>query len=234
MRKGDETKQEILRIAEKLFCSAGYEATSVQSILDVLHASKGGFYHHFASKEDVLRTICSTHAIGTSERMRRLAGEIGDPLARLDRLLQEMVPLRMENLAFMSMLIPILDRPESASMRDAWQEALFSACRDVLERAVRDCREAGIIQPVANDVIRPVTALIGQCCQDVSMLILNDARARRRTQPAELIEILTTYRRSLEAILDAPFGSLTLITLEEVSAFAEEASRRVAAGSPVG
>ena len=43
MRKGDEKRQEMLNVAERLFCLKGYEATSVQDILNVLHSSKGGF-----------------------------------------------------------------------------------------------------------------------------------------------------------------------------------------------
>ena len=53
MRKGEEKRQELLNAAEKLFCAKGYEGTSVQDILNVAEMSKGGFYHHFASKEDV-------------------------------------------------------------------------------------------------------------------------------------------------------------------------------------
>ena len=33
MRKGDETKREILRAAEQLFCQKGYEAASMQEIV---------------------------------------------------------------------------------------------------------------------------------------------------------------------------------------------------------
>lgn len=47
MRKGDAKRQAILDVAEKLFYSKGYEATTVQDILDVLETSKGSFYHHF-------------------------------------------------------------------------------------------------------------------------------------------------------------------------------------------
>ena len=58
MRKGEEKRQVLLNAAEKLFCQQGYEKTSVQDILNVLHISKGGFYHHFASKEDVMKALC--------------------------------------------------------------------------------------------------------------------------------------------------------------------------------
>ena len=47
LRKGDIRKQEILKTAEMMFCRNGYEKTSIQDIIDVLHSSKGSFYHHF-------------------------------------------------------------------------------------------------------------------------------------------------------------------------------------------
>lgn len=65
MRKGDEKRQAILDVAEKLFYTKGYEATSVQDILDVLDTSKGSFYHHFESKEQVLgHPLCATRRQG--------------------------------------------------------------------------------------------------------------------------------------------------------------------------
>ena len=62
MRKGDEKRQDILSVAERLFCQKGYKETSVQDILDVLKTSKGSFYHHFESKEQVLQKICESRA----------------------------------------------------------------------------------------------------------------------------------------------------------------------------
>ena len=41
MRKGDETKREILRAAEQLFCQKGYEAASMQEIVRAAGVSKG-------------------------------------------------------------------------------------------------------------------------------------------------------------------------------------------------
>ena len=49
MKKGDARREELLATAERLFCTKGYEKTSVQDILDEMGFSKGGFYHHFDS-----------------------------------------------------------------------------------------------------------------------------------------------------------------------------------------
>ena len=62
MRKGEEKKQEIMRVAERLFCRNGFRETGVQDILDALKISKGAFYHYFESKDAVLEMICAEHA----------------------------------------------------------------------------------------------------------------------------------------------------------------------------
>lgn len=47
-------KGELIEIAEKLFLEKGFEETSVEDILKASGLSKGGFYHYFKSKEEVL------------------------------------------------------------------------------------------------------------------------------------------------------------------------------------
>ena len=57
MLKGERRREEILRTAESLFYAQGYERTTIQQILTALGLSKGGFYHHFASKEALLQAL---------------------------------------------------------------------------------------------------------------------------------------------------------------------------------
>lgn len=54
MVKHSDKKNELIRISEKLFVEKGYEETSVDDILKVSGLSKGGFYHYFKSKDEVL------------------------------------------------------------------------------------------------------------------------------------------------------------------------------------
>lgn len=55
-------KIELVEIAEKLFLEKGYEETSVDDILNASGLSKGGFYHYFKSKEEVLAESISNFA----------------------------------------------------------------------------------------------------------------------------------------------------------------------------
>jgi len=52
-----QTRQMLLESALELFGAKGFHATSVQEIVKAAGLTKGAFYHHFASKEDVLRLI---------------------------------------------------------------------------------------------------------------------------------------------------------------------------------
>jgi len=59
LRIGDcmTLKDKIVDAAYELFGLKGYEHTSVAEIIEKAGASKGGFYHHFKSKEEILETI---------------------------------------------------------------------------------------------------------------------------------------------------------------------------------
>ena len=52
-----ETRAEILGAAMALFAKSGYEATSVAEICEAAGVSKGAFYHHFSSKQQVFLAL---------------------------------------------------------------------------------------------------------------------------------------------------------------------------------
>jgi AcrR family transcriptional regulator len=64
LKKHYTKKMELVEIAEKLFLDKGYEETSVEDILKASGLSKGGFYHYFKSKEEVLAESINQFAEG--------------------------------------------------------------------------------------------------------------------------------------------------------------------------
>jgi AcrR family transcriptional regulator len=50
-QRGEETRSHILQAAEECFAQHGYDATSVAEICRRAGVTKGGFYHHFPSKQ---------------------------------------------------------------------------------------------------------------------------------------------------------------------------------------
>ncbi len=53
----EETVKLILDVSTRLFSEKGYDDTSLQDIINETKLSKGGIYHHFGSKEDILKAI---------------------------------------------------------------------------------------------------------------------------------------------------------------------------------
>ena len=53
----EETVKLILDVATHLFVEKGYDATSLQDIINETNLSKGAIYHHFSSKEEIFEAI---------------------------------------------------------------------------------------------------------------------------------------------------------------------------------
>ncbi|QTD42947.1 TetR/AcrR family transcriptional regulator [Sporosarcina sp. Te-1] len=50
-------REEIIQIALRLFMEKGYEHTTINNIIQAANVSKGGMYHHFKSKEEILDVV---------------------------------------------------------------------------------------------------------------------------------------------------------------------------------
>ncbi len=83
-----DSRQDILRTAARLFQQHGYDATSMNDVAAALKLSKGGLYHHFQSKDEILFDIMS-HALDiTEERVLNAVRGIADPEERLRMLIR--------------------------------------------------------------------------------------------------------------------------------------------------
>jgi len=83
-----DSRQEILQTAARLFQQRGYHATSMNDVAAALKLSKGGLYHHFESKDEILFHIMN-HAMDlTEERVINPLKVIPDPEQRLRALIR--------------------------------------------------------------------------------------------------------------------------------------------------
>ena len=83
-----DSRQEILRTSARLFREQGYDATSMNDISAALKLSKGGLYHHFRSKDEILFHIMN-HAMEITEaRVLAPVRALPDPEERLRALIR--------------------------------------------------------------------------------------------------------------------------------------------------
>ncbi|NBI30848.1 TetR/AcrR family transcriptional regulator [Chengkuizengella marina] len=70
-----DLKQKIIKAAYELFTEKGVEKTTVSEIIELAGSSKGGFYHHFKSKDEILEATTMNY--------------IDDMVMEYERILQE-------------------------------------------------------------------------------------------------------------------------------------------------
>jgi AcrR family transcriptional regulator len=61
MKKGEQTKERLLKCAEKAFSKKGYYETQVSDIVKLAHVAKGTIYQYFKNKEDIFSTLLETY-----------------------------------------------------------------------------------------------------------------------------------------------------------------------------
>lgn len=69
--KGEKRKQELLKIAYRLFISKGYEETSIDEIIAEAQIAKGTFYFHFKSKNALLEEIINMMITEEAEQAKQ-------------------------------------------------------------------------------------------------------------------------------------------------------------------
>jgi AcrR family transcriptional regulator len=83
-----DSRQEILRTAARLFQQRGYDATSMNDVAAALKLSKGGLYHHFQSKDEILYEIMNHAMEITQQRVLDPVRGIADAEERLRALIR--------------------------------------------------------------------------------------------------------------------------------------------------
>jgi TetR/AcrR family transcriptional regulator, transcriptional repressor for nem operon len=77
------THAEIVEAADRLFYRQGYEHTSFADIASVVQISRGNFYHHFRSKDEILNAVIEARLADTRKMLARWESEGKRPADRI-------------------------------------------------------------------------------------------------------------------------------------------------------
>lgn len=81
-----DTRDQLIHAALVLFDTSGYPRTSVEDIVAKAKVTKGAFYHHFGSKEEVLEIIHNVYVESQIELCTRIISEDINPREKLREL----------------------------------------------------------------------------------------------------------------------------------------------------
>lgn len=217
MRKGERRRADILRVAEALFYSRGYESTTVQDILDELKLSKGGFYHHFLSKDQLLESICETKSLQSAEAARREVDQCpGGAVDKLNALFDKNGIWQDENVDFLGLLIRIAYRDDNLLMREKLKRYTLEHTLPLLQEIIAEgVRSGEFASPHAEEIGRVVLLLGSSLTDEIALHLLSSAD----TPPdmARILALLELYRHAIERLLDAPYGSVVLYQMGRIA-----------------
>ena len=210
MKKGDIKRVQILDTAEKLFFEQGYDRTSVQDILNALQMSKGGFYHYFDAKDSVLKAVSERRAQNRFDQLNAaIYGLRRSPVEKLNMILAMANLFEAEEAPFAALMLKLCYRDKDASMnahrRRILVDRLLPTLNDVIAEGVADGSfhtrhpmEIGrLLLLMACDVDDEVCGMLADNPDNPDVML-------------PMLEILNTWRESIEKLAGAPFGTVVL------------------------
>lgn len=145
----EETVEKILRVSLKLFQEKGYEATTVQDIVDALGMSKGAIYHHFKSKADIMDLLSERYYQNLSwfPDPKGIPGENG--LEKLRYVFRYFLsdPSKEE---IDGMMLPLLRDPKMVSLS---LDSVFREAAPYMDRLVQEAIADGSASPQFPQVL---------------------------------------------------------------------------------
>ena len=95
VKEAQERKNEILDVAERLFCSKGFDNTSTNDILNEIGIARGTLYYHFKSKEDILDAMIERLTNQIVAKAAIIA--LDDTIPVLERLTRTILSFNVDN-----------------------------------------------------------------------------------------------------------------------------------------
>ena len=77
------TRDRIIETADRLFYQQGFEATSFADIASAVGISRGNFYHHFKTKDDILDAVINQRLANTEQMLDHWEVTGNDPAERI-------------------------------------------------------------------------------------------------------------------------------------------------------
>ena len=133
-----KTKDQIVAVAQNMFRSNGYAATSMREIAKEVGVEPASIYSHFKSKDEILKHICFKIADEFFEVQEPISNSISNPVIKLKRMITEHISVIMHNLDAATVFFI-----EWSFMKDS-DLTEFVKMRERYEKGFRDVIQEGI------------------------------------------------------------------------------------------
>jgi len=89
-KTNQSTRERIVETADQLFYERGYDHTSFADIAGAVELSRGNFYYHFKTKDEILEAVIALRAKKTQAMLDVWTAEAHTPMERIDSFIDMM------------------------------------------------------------------------------------------------------------------------------------------------
>jgi AcrR family transcriptional regulator len=141
----EQRRAEILEATRRVVLERGFGHTRIADVAAELGVSTGLIHYHFASKDELLAETLRDTAAADIRRLEESVAGHGDPIERLDRVLQEYLPSEERDQSWVLWIDAWGDALRSPRLREISEE-LDTAWARVLETVIRDGVDVGALK----------------------------------------------------------------------------------------
>lgn len=142
VKEAEERKNEILDVAERLFCAKGFDYTSTNDILNEIGIARGTLYYHFRSKEDILDAMIERLTNQILEKAAVTA--LDDTIPVLERFTCTILSLNVDG-ELGNIIKEQFHRPQNALMHQKLENRLLGRVNKLIAKIVEDGIRQGIM-----------------------------------------------------------------------------------------
>ena len=195
MRKGEHTRQEIIRKAAPIFNQKGYDGAALSDLMRATGLEKGGIYRHFSSKEELAAEAFDYAWKETLDARIHDLDAVANSVDRLKQLLANFVERRGIIPGGCPLLNTAIDTDDGNSLLRERARAALRGWRDYLVSIIRSGIKAREIRPRMD--AKKVATLIISSLEGATMVyrLERDEQALRAVQ-AHLDNYLETEVRA--------------------------------------
>lgn len=213
----EERRQLILDAAQRLFAERGWDAVTVADVLTEAGISKGGFYHHFSAKEDLLDGLVERLAeqIGAAARDGWETAE-GGALARFNTFLSATTRWKADRGAELRFLINLMQQPGNEVLSYRINAVSARVIRPLLVQMIREGQREGAFDVTSVDLAADTIIAISQGGKSVLEQALHLAQDGETDAASRLLsERAVAEGAFIDRILGLPQGSVVPTGLAE-------------------
>lgn len=204
-------REAFLDVAQRFVQTKGFDAMSIQDVLDELDASKGAFYHYFDSKQALLEAIVERFADAALVTLGPVLNDANLPaLRKLERIFAGIARFKALQKDFVLAIIEVWNSDGNAVVREKLRRLTVNRLVPLLSLVIEQGITEGTFPAQSpQETAMVLTSLMQGFQQQANDLFIERQAGRIGFDVVQRSVAANT--EAFERILGIPKGSLTLI-----------------------